>query len=188
LLAELLRPRKAGLFETTVQFTEEGTTFIPTCISIQDMLETMTEAIVHTANGVGRLLYMRPFNDILLLQQQQQQHAATSNGATSNGATATASSSSAVATAATAAATGVRDGPNIGLIVRAARDFTQAATNISEKVITQQHNTDACSYATIACLEVCQTYWGHAVTYNALCNHCTACMHIYCDFVHHIYA
>lgn len=30
-LAELLKPRKAGLFETTVLFTDEGTAFSPTC-------------------------------------------------------------------------------------------------------------------------------------------------------------
>jgi hypothetical protein len=144
LLAELLRPRKAGLFETTVQFTEEGTTFSPTCTSIQDMLETMTEAIVHTANGVGRLLYMRPFNDILLLQQsttqqQQQQHAAVTTGTTAAAANGTVTgSSNGNSNGATAAVSGVRDGPNIGLIVRAARDFIQAATNISEKVTAQQ--------------------------------------------------
>jgi hypothetical protein len=155
LLAELLRPRKAGLFETTVQFTEEGTTFSPTCTSIQDMLETMTEAIVHTANGVGRLLYMRPFNDILLLQQsttqqQQQQHAA-GNTTAVNGTTAGSSNgnSNVAAGSAGAASAGVRDGPNIGLIVRAARDFIQAASNISEKVT---HYTVYCFVVYIAFL------------------------------------
>lgn len=34
-LTELLKPRKAGLFETTVLFTEEGTAFAPTCDDIK---------------------------------------------------------------------------------------------------------------------------------------------------------
>lgn len=34
-LAELLKPRKAGLFETTVLFTDQGTTFSPTCEDIK---------------------------------------------------------------------------------------------------------------------------------------------------------
>lgn len=34
-LSELLKPRKAGLFETTVLFTEEGTAFSPTCDDIK---------------------------------------------------------------------------------------------------------------------------------------------------------
>lgn len=34
-LTELLKPRKAGLFETTVLFTDEGTAFAPTCDDIK---------------------------------------------------------------------------------------------------------------------------------------------------------
>lgn len=34
-LTELLKPRKAGLFETTVFFTDEGTAFTPTCEDIK---------------------------------------------------------------------------------------------------------------------------------------------------------
>lgn len=34
-LTELLKPRKAGLFETTVFFTNEGTAFTPTCEDIK---------------------------------------------------------------------------------------------------------------------------------------------------------
>lgn len=34
-LTELLKPRKAGLFETTVLFTDEGTAFAPTCDEIK---------------------------------------------------------------------------------------------------------------------------------------------------------
>lgn len=34
-LAELLKPRKAGLLETTVLFTDEGTAFSPTCDDIK---------------------------------------------------------------------------------------------------------------------------------------------------------
>lgn len=34
-LTELLKPRKAGLFETTVLFTDEGTAFAPTCNDIK---------------------------------------------------------------------------------------------------------------------------------------------------------
>ena len=47
------------------QFTEEGTSFSPPCAAIQDMLASACEAVVHTANGISRLLYIRPFNDLL---------------------------------------------------------------------------------------------------------------------------
>eukprot|EP00752_Nemacystus_decipiens_P017827 g15983.t1 len=62
-LTELLKPRKAGLFETTVLFTEQGTAFAPTCDEIKDMVSAITEAMISTVNGVGRILYLRPFNE-----------------------------------------------------------------------------------------------------------------------------
>lgn len=43
-LTELLKHRKAGLFETTVLFTEEGTAFAPTCedIKVREILVNET--------------------------------------------------------------------------------------------------------------------------------------------------
>ena len=39
-LAELLRPRRqSGLLETTIRFSEEGSTFSPTCGAIQTVLD-----------------------------------------------------------------------------------------------------------------------------------------------------
>ncbi|CAN0541854.1 unnamed protein product, partial [Ectocarpus sp. 12 AP-2014] len=52
-----------GLFETTVLFTDEGTAFAPTCEDIKDMVTAITEAVISTVNGVGRILYLRPFNE-----------------------------------------------------------------------------------------------------------------------------
>jgi len=60
-LAELLKDRKAGLFETTVQFTDEGTVFSPMCSMIQGMIHTMTDAMITTMSNVTRILYLRPF-------------------------------------------------------------------------------------------------------------------------------
>lgn len=46
-LAELLRPRKAGLFETTVLFTDEGTAFTPTCedFKVQKMINLQSREL-----------------------------------------------------------------------------------------------------------------------------------------------
>lgn len=52
-LTELLKPRKAGLFETTVLFTDEGTAFAPTCEDIKvgcmgdKRLLSCTEIVTH---------------------------------------------------------------------------------------------------------------------------------------------
>lgn len=43
-LTELLKPRKAGLFETTVLFTDEGTAFAPTCEDIKVRLNAQISA------------------------------------------------------------------------------------------------------------------------------------------------
>lgn len=64
-LAELMRPRKAGLFETTVQFTDDGTSFAPGCAEILESIQSATEAMIHTVSGVGRLRYLRSLSEHL---------------------------------------------------------------------------------------------------------------------------
>jgi dynein heavy chain len=61
--AELLKPRKAGLFETTVQFVEEGTVFHPTCNDIQGIMGSMSDAMISSVSGVNRIVYNRPFTE-----------------------------------------------------------------------------------------------------------------------------
>ena len=50
-----------GLFETTVEFVEEGSVFKPTCSSIQSMINQMTEAMISSVANVTRVLFLRPF-------------------------------------------------------------------------------------------------------------------------------
>jgi len=60
-LAELLRPRRqSGLLETTIRFSEEGSTFSPTCGAIQTVLANTADSLIATLGGVMRILYLRP--------------------------------------------------------------------------------------------------------------------------------
>jgi len=54
-----LKARKTGLFETTVQFTNEGTIFSPTCSAIQQMIGTTTDQMITVVSAVPRVVYMR---------------------------------------------------------------------------------------------------------------------------------
>lgn len=54
---ELIKPRKAGVFETMVRFNSLGTTFSPTCQDIREMLEKLLDSIIHTVNNVKRVIY-----------------------------------------------------------------------------------------------------------------------------------
>jgi len=62
-LDELNQKRKNGLFETTVQFTETGTSFTPPCHSIQTMISKVIEDYIVTVNSVNRVVYTRPFSE-----------------------------------------------------------------------------------------------------------------------------
>lgn len=54
-------PRKTGIFETTICFSEQITNFSPTPEQIQHIVISMTDDIVSTVNSVSRVLYLRPF-------------------------------------------------------------------------------------------------------------------------------
>ena len=60
---ELHKPRKQGLFETTVKFAEEGSVFTPNCSAIQSMISVMTEAMISSVANVTRVLFLRPFTE-----------------------------------------------------------------------------------------------------------------------------
>ena len=69
LLAELLKPRKAGLFETTVLFTDEGTAFTPTCEDIK-VCGCMTGSVPWTGLELTRFfsstrILMRESTDVV---------------------------------------------------------------------------------------------------------------------------
>ena len=60
---ELLKSRKAVLFETTVMFDEDGTVFSPTEDEIIETLRSMATAIVQTSRSVNRIIYVRHFHE-----------------------------------------------------------------------------------------------------------------------------
>ncbi len=59
---ELIKPRKVGIFETTIRFTSTGTTFSPTCEDIKGSLEKLLELMVSTVSTVNSVTYLNPNN------------------------------------------------------------------------------------------------------------------------------
>ena len=57
-LEELLKPRKVGIFETTIQFTQTHTVFSPTCEEIKDCLEKLLDMMVNSVSSVNRVSYL----------------------------------------------------------------------------------------------------------------------------------
>jgi dynein heavy chain len=55
---ELIKARKAGIFETMVRFTSLGTTFSPTCQDIREMLEKLLDSIINAVGNVTRVSYL----------------------------------------------------------------------------------------------------------------------------------
>ena len=55
---ELTKPRKSGIFETTIRFSATGTAFSPTCGEIRDVLDRLLEMIVNTVGNVNRVSYL----------------------------------------------------------------------------------------------------------------------------------
>ena len=67
LLNELLKTsRKSGMFETTVQFTSrQQIEFKPNLDAINSALEDLSNAMVNVTGSVSRILYIRPFKNIV---------------------------------------------------------------------------------------------------------------------------
>ena len=55
---ELIKPRKAGIFETMVRFSSLGTTFSPTCQDIREMLDKLLDSIINAVGNVTRVIYL----------------------------------------------------------------------------------------------------------------------------------
>ena len=55
---ELMKPRKVGIFETTVRFSSEDTVFSPTCNEIRDCLDKLSDMMVNTVSNVNRVSYL----------------------------------------------------------------------------------------------------------------------------------
>ena len=55
---ELIKPRKSGIFETTIRFTATGTVFSPTCAEIRDVLDRQLEMTINTVGNVNRVSYL----------------------------------------------------------------------------------------------------------------------------------
>ena len=55
---ELMKPRKVGIFETTVRFSAEETVFSPTCEEIKDCLDKLLDMMVNTVSNVNRVSYL----------------------------------------------------------------------------------------------------------------------------------
>ena len=55
---ELMKSRKSGIFETTIRFSSQGTTFSPTCIEIKDVLNKQLEMMINTVGNVNRVTYL----------------------------------------------------------------------------------------------------------------------------------
>ena len=55
---EIIRPRKAGVFETMVRFSTSGTAFSPTCMDIRDMLDRLLENMINFVGGVNRVRHL----------------------------------------------------------------------------------------------------------------------------------
>jgi dynein heavy chain len=56
---ELVKPRKAGIFETMVRFSSAGTSFSPTCQDIRDMLfNLLDEHMLINVSNLNRVLYI----------------------------------------------------------------------------------------------------------------------------------
>ncbi len=66
---ELIKPRKAGVFETMVRFSSAGTSFSPTCQDIRDMLDKLLEGITNAVGNVGRVGYLNAGKPIPNIQQ-----------------------------------------------------------------------------------------------------------------------
>ncbi len=55
---ELIKPRKAGVFETMVRFSALGTSFSPTCADIKEMLDRLLDAVINAVGVVNRVSYL----------------------------------------------------------------------------------------------------------------------------------
>jgi hypothetical protein len=55
---ELIKPRKAGVFETMVRFSSSGTTFAPTCLEVKDMVDRLLENMINFVGGVNRVRHL----------------------------------------------------------------------------------------------------------------------------------
>jgi hypothetical protein len=55
---ELIKPRKTGIFETMVRFSNLGTTFSPTCTDIREMLDKLLDSIINACGNVTRISYL----------------------------------------------------------------------------------------------------------------------------------
>ena len=55
---ELMKSRKAGLFEATVRFNASGTYFSPTCGELVDSIYKLFDNMVNTVGGINRVCYL----------------------------------------------------------------------------------------------------------------------------------
>ena len=55
---ELMKTRKAGIFEATVRFSSDGTYFSPTGTELIDALNKLFENLVNTVGGIYRVSYL----------------------------------------------------------------------------------------------------------------------------------
>lgn len=55
---ELIKVRKAGIFETMVRFSPTGTAFSPTCQDIRDMLDRLADNMINAVGNVNRVSYL----------------------------------------------------------------------------------------------------------------------------------
>ena len=55
---ELIKVRKAGVFETMVRFSTTGTTFSPTCQDFREMLDRLLENVINSVGNVNRVSYL----------------------------------------------------------------------------------------------------------------------------------
>ena len=55
---ELIKPRKSGVFETMVRFSQSGTAFSPTCLEIRDMIDRLLENMINFVGGVNRVRHL----------------------------------------------------------------------------------------------------------------------------------
>lgn len=55
---ELVKPRKAGIFETMVRFSDSGTSFSPTCQEVREMLDKLLENMINAVGNVNRVSYL----------------------------------------------------------------------------------------------------------------------------------
>ncbi|CAM9568719.1 unnamed protein product [Heterosigma akashiwo] len=61
-MEELAKPRKAGLFETTIHFEGEGMGFNPKCEDFKAMITEIGNQMIHTVKSVSRIFYAPGFH------------------------------------------------------------------------------------------------------------------------------